>query len=128
MPASACLQLVWANAAGGLSMWGDDILWYRLSSLANDLALAAGAYLVTRAVAGPRWFTRNHIGPWATFTMVCGAGALLLLVLARRLVELYPEPRPPMGTGWLAVWQRTWLPFGLLLWVHRKSASPKRQT
>jgi hypothetical protein len=125
-PASAVLQFTWARFAGGLTTWGGDIVWFRVSSLANDLVLAAGAYVVTRAAAGPRWFARPHIGPWATFTAVCAAGAVFLMVLARRLVALYPEPRPPLGTGWLAVWQRTWLPFFLLLWVRRRTSAPRR--
>lgn len=123
VPLSACLELAWAEMAGGFATWGGDIVWYRLSSLANDLVLAAGAYAVARVTGGRLWWREQRVGPWLTFWAICWSGALLMLVLARRLVALYPDPRPPMATGWLDVWQRTWLPFFLLVWLRRHGPS-----
>jgi hypothetical protein len=119
LPLSVLLHLLWANLAGGWAVWGDDILWYRATCVIEDLVLAAGAYAAARIVAGPLWFKDRTWPPWVMFVGVCAGGGLFLMILSRRLVDLYVEA-PPMATGWLPVWQRTWLPLFLLWWVRRQ--------
>lgn len=117
---SVLLQLTWANAAGGWARWGDDILWYRLSCVLDDVILAAGAYAIARLWAGPLWWRKGEKGVWAAFVAVCAGGGIFLMVLTRRLAALYGPDVPPLADGWLPVWQRSWLPFLLLLWVRRR--------
>lgn len=119
---SILIEALAAGIHGGWAVWGESILWYRLSCVLNNVVIGAGAYFFVRWFRGPLWWLRPHGYRWSIFAGVAALQSLFLVVLAGQFQQLYPDVPPPLSTHWLPAVVRVLAPLLCLYWVRLQFA------